>query len=235
MDIVPLGQHPDVQGLDLRAWASALFPWQVLYLMSLGFSPASTASVAVASTCGSTLGFIIGGAVGDWTARRWPNVARPLANQISLALTIPLVFLVLKGMPQSAAHATGWPGSADSWAWVGNPFIDVKSDHTSRCKRLCGLRVFHSLTSKHCCNIVCLISCLGSQAQYGRRLYDHTLAEGRHNTPFSFKTCVWAPCFVCSSLRLDSHQRIYSAKWWFESGPAAWTVDVCAWANDSCV
>lgn len=90
-------------------------------MMSLGFSPASTASVAVASTVGSAAGFIAGGAVGDWTARRWPNVARPLANQVCLALTIPLVVLALKGMPQSSARATGWPGSADGWAWVGAP------------------------------------------------------------------------------------------------------------------
>jgi len=54
---------------------------QVLYMISLGFSPASTASVAVASTVGSALGFIAGGWVGDATARRWPNLARPLANQ----------------------------------------------------------------------------------------------------------------------------------------------------------
>ena len=94
---------------------------QVLYMMSLGFSPASTASVAVASTVGSAAGFIAGGAVGDWTARRWPNAARPLANQVCLALTIPLVVLALKGMPQSSARASGWPGSADSWAWVGAP------------------------------------------------------------------------------------------------------------------
>ena len=90
-------------------------------MMSLGFSPASTASVAVASTVGSAAGFIAGGAVGDWTARRWPNVARPLANQVCLALIIPLVVLALKGMPESSARASGWPGSADSWAWVGAP------------------------------------------------------------------------------------------------------------------
>ncbi|KAK9842001.1 hypothetical protein WJX81_003541 [Elliptochloris bilobata] len=92
--------------------------YQVLYMMSLGFSPAATASMAVASTVGSALGFIAGGAVGDWTSRRWPNVSRPLANQVCLALTIPLVVLVLKGMPESSARATGWPASADSWAWA---------------------------------------------------------------------------------------------------------------------
>ena len=94
-------------------------------MMSLGFSPASTASVAVASTVGSALGFIAGGAVGDWAARRWPNASRPLANQVCLALTIPLVVLALKGMPESSARASGWPGSADGWAWV-------------RALRLCG-------------------------------------------------------------------------------------------------
>jgi len=32
---------------------------------------------------------------------------------------MPLVALVMKGMPVSAARTTGWPGSADDWAWVG--------------------------------------------------------------------------------------------------------------------
>jgi hypothetical protein len=41
------------------------------------------------------------------------------AVQVSLALTMPLMALVMKGMPVSAARATGWPGSADDWAWVG--------------------------------------------------------------------------------------------------------------------
>jgi hypothetical protein len=58
---------------------------QVLYMISLGFSPASTASVAIASTVGSALGFIAGGWVGDATARRWPDLARPLANQARCA------------------------------------------------------------------------------------------------------------------------------------------------------
>ena len=107
----------------LLGFVTCTNPDQVLYMMSLGFSPASTASVAVASTVGSAAGFIAGGAVGDWTARRWPNVARPLANQVCLALTIPLVVLALKGMPQSSARASGWPGSADGWAWVGAPWL----------------------------------------------------------------------------------------------------------------
>ncbi|KAK9843442.1 hypothetical protein WJX81_002901 [Elliptochloris bilobata] len=92
--------------------------YQLLYMQMLGFSDGTASGIAIGVTLGAALGQLAGGATGDALSRRWPNAARPFSNQLSLALTVPLIFLVLKGMPASSAHATGVPGSADKWAWA---------------------------------------------------------------------------------------------------------------------
>ena len=60
-------------------------------------------------------GFLIGGAAGDYFSRRFPDYARPVINQLSQALGLPLSVLLYKGMPASSARATGIPGSADKY------------------------------------------------------------------------------------------------------------------------
>lgn len=62
----------------------------------LGFSDRAATGVTVGVTAGAALGNLVGGASGDALARRFPNAARPFTNQLSLALTAPLIFLVLK-------------------------------------------------------------------------------------------------------------------------------------------
>ena len=70
----------------------------------LGFSDAATSGVAVAVALGAALGQLAGGASGDVLARRWRNAARPCANQLSLALTVPLIFLILKARGGPSLH-----------------------------------------------------------------------------------------------------------------------------------
>ena len=62
----------------------------------LGFSDGAATGVTVGMTAGAALGNFVGGASGDALARRFPNAARPFTNQLSLALTAPLIFLALK-------------------------------------------------------------------------------------------------------------------------------------------
>ncbi len=62
----------------------------------LGFSDAATSGVTIGVSIGLALGQLAGGASGDALARRFPNAARPFANQLSLALTVPLIYLTLK-------------------------------------------------------------------------------------------------------------------------------------------
>ena len=70
----------------------------------LGFSDGATSGVAVAVALGAAVGQLAGGASGDGLARRWPNAARPFANQLSLALTVPLIFLILKARGAPSLH-----------------------------------------------------------------------------------------------------------------------------------
>ena len=75
----------------------------------LGFSDVATSGVAVAVALGAAVGQLAGGASGDALARRWPNAARPFANQLSLALTVPLIFLILKARRAPLSHGKHKP------------------------------------------------------------------------------------------------------------------------------
>ena len=48
----------------------------------LGFSDAATSGIVLAAGFGGAVGLILGGISGDVMARRWPNIARPLSNQV---------------------------------------------------------------------------------------------------------------------------------------------------------
>ncbi len=65
----------------------------------LGFSDIAAATLSTCTTLGLACGFIIGGAAGDWLSIRYPNIARPLINQLSLLLAGPLTAVLYKAMP----------------------------------------------------------------------------------------------------------------------------------------
>lgn len=58
---------------------------------------------------GAAVGQLAGGASGDALSRRWPNAARPFSNQLSLALTVPLIFLILKARAAPSSHGEHAP------------------------------------------------------------------------------------------------------------------------------
>ena len=93
----------------------------------LGFSDAATSGVAVAVALGAAVGQLAGGASGDALSRRWPNAARPFSNQLSLALTVPLIFLILKARHAhgehecAATHAVGGLCCVRWWFYMARP------------------------------------------------------------------------------------------------------------------
>lgn len=65
----------------------------------LGFSDIGAATLSTCTTAGLALGFLIGGAAGDWLSVRFPNAARPFINQLSLLLAGPFIAVLYKAMP----------------------------------------------------------------------------------------------------------------------------------------
>ena len=72
----------------------------------LGFSDVAVATISTCLTLGLAMGFLMGGAAGDWLAMRFPNAARPAINQLSLLLSLPLSAVLFKAMP----GALSWKG-----------------------------------------------------------------------------------------------------------------------------
>ncbi|CAL5221084.1 g3211 [Coccomyxa viridis] len=86
--------------------------YKIMWLQLLGFSGWAVGLITTCTVVGAAVGFIIGGCLGDMLHARYPNAARPFANQLSMVLSTPLAIMLYKGMP-GAAHATGVPGSMD--------------------------------------------------------------------------------------------------------------------------
>ena len=69
----------------------------------LGFSDLATGALAVCASIGAAMGFLLGGGVGDFLAMKYPNIARPAVNQISLLFAGPLYVIFLKALPGERA------------------------------------------------------------------------------------------------------------------------------------
>jgi hypothetical protein len=72
-----------------------------LYLQLLGMSDFSSSILMALMLGGGALGGLLGGAIGDLAARRFPNHGRIAVTQFSVAIGIPLSFLILRvgGLP----------------------------------------------------------------------------------------------------------------------------------------
>ena len=75
----------------------------LLPLQLLGFSDWATGTLAVCTTLGAALGFLIGGWLSDMLAWRFPNAARPFINQLSAAMALPLTVVLYKAAPGAPA------------------------------------------------------------------------------------------------------------------------------------
>ncbi|CAL5229213.1 g12496 [Coccomyxa viridis] len=85
-------------------WTALVF--FTLYLQLLGMTDAA-ASVLMALFLGSTaLGGLLGGYVGDFSAKRHPQHGRIFACQFSVAIGIPFSLLILKGLPANGNPET---------------------------------------------------------------------------------------------------------------------------------
>ncbi|CAL8464837.1 g4372 [Coccomyxa elongata] len=85
-------------------WTALVF--FTLYLQLLGMSDFA-ASVLMSLFLGSTaLGGLLGGYVGDYAAKGWPQHGRIFACQFSVAIGIPFSVLILKGLPENGASHT---------------------------------------------------------------------------------------------------------------------------------
>lgn len=69
----------------------------------LGFSDWATGTLTVCTTLGAALGFLIGGALSDCLAWRFPDAARPFINQLSAAMALPLTVVLYKAAPGAPA------------------------------------------------------------------------------------------------------------------------------------
>ncbi|PNH07170.1 hypothetical protein TSOC_006380, partial [Tetrabaena socialis] len=82
-------------------------PWQALvfltlYLQLLGFSDATASGLVALFMAGSAAGSLLGGWLGDRVAERHPNHGRILLVQFSVVSGLPLMVLLLRGMPLEA-------------------------------------------------------------------------------------------------------------------------------------
>ncbi|KAK9902677.1 hypothetical protein WJX75_002341 [Coccomyxa subellipsoidea] len=79
-------------------------PWNAmvfftLWLQLLGFSDFAASLLMAVFAGGCAVGSLIGGSLGDYCARVWPERGRIMAAQFSVACGLPLSVLLLKGLP----------------------------------------------------------------------------------------------------------------------------------------
>ncbi|PSC76554.1 MFS general substrate transporter [Micractinium conductrix] len=83
-------------------------PWNALvfitlYLQLLGFSDFHSSLVAALFLFGTAFGAQLGGFIGDWAAKRYPNHGRVAVAQFSVGLGVPLSVLMFKALPYGSS------------------------------------------------------------------------------------------------------------------------------------
>eukprot|EP00928_Gymnodinium_smaydae_P014917 TRINITY_DN15476_c0_g1_i1.p1 TRINITY_DN15476_c0_g1~~TRINITY_DN15476_c0_g1_i1.p1 ORF type:complete len:479 (+),score=62.74 TRINITY_DN15476_c0_g1_i1:75-1511(+) len=104
-------------------WSALSFA--VLFFQNCGISDFHSSMLYASAVAGTAIGGVLGGCIGDRLARWSPAHGRPLTAQISVAAGIPLIALVLAGVPRNA-HSYGtfmWLmlafGLVSSWCSAG--------------------------------------------------------------------------------------------------------------------
>jgi MFS family permease len=115
-DVVRVLRIPTFQVIIAQGVVGS-FPWQalvflLLWLQLLGFSDASASSLVAVFQFGVAVGGLLGGAVADRAARRFPERGRVAVAQFSVFSGLPLVFLLFKGLPAATARAAARAAAA---------------------------------------------------------------------------------------------------------------------------
>ncbi|KAL4423578.1 hypothetical protein ABPG77_004618 [Micractinium sp. CCAP 211/92] len=85
-------------------WNALVF--NTLYLQLLGFSDFQSSLVAALFLGGTAFGAQLGGLIGDWAAKRYPNHGRVAVAQLSVGLGVPLSVAMFKALPYSSSGGT---------------------------------------------------------------------------------------------------------------------------------
>ena len=68
-------------------------------MQTIGFTDNDTAVLSVVFSLGLAVGMVAGGIVEDTSAKHLPRCGRPSVNQLSIAVTAPLVAVFFKALP----------------------------------------------------------------------------------------------------------------------------------------
>lgn len=95
-------------------------PWTAmayftLWLQLSGFSDAAASGLVAALAAGTAAGALLGGFLADRAAARLPDAGRILVAQTSVALGLPLTYVLLQVLPYSASAAAQ---STSAYFWV---------------------------------------------------------------------------------------------------------------------
>ncbi|WIA43486.1 hypothetical protein OEZ86_009949 [Tetradesmus obliquus] len=93
-----------VQGfLGSMPWSA--FAFTTLFLQLQGWSDFAASAAMAAFSAADALGALLGGAVGDWAAKRFPDHGRITACQFSVGIGVPMFALIFQGLPLGSG---GW-------------------------------------------------------------------------------------------------------------------------------
>ncbi|KAL4425866.1 hypothetical protein ABPG75_009882 [Micractinium tetrahymenae] len=89
--------------LGTTPWLALVFA--TLYLELLGFSDLQASVLVAIFLASNAVGGLLGGMLGDWAARRWPDHGRIAVCQLSVSLGVPMSALIFKGLPLEPSAA----------------------------------------------------------------------------------------------------------------------------------
>lgn len=120
-------------------------PWSVmgnmtLYLQLSGETDTSAAVLSAESTVAGMFGNLLGGMVADALTRRFGLHGRPLNAQITVAIGLPMIYLIFMGVPAGEGSFAGYFfliagfGLLGSWAQSGTNFPVLASIVPASCR-----------------------------------------------------------------------------------------------------
>ncbi|PKA60497.1 hypothetical protein AXF42_Ash017903 [Apostasia shenzhenica] len=194
---------------------SGSFPWSALafapmWLELIGFSHGATGALMSMFVVANSLGGLIGGKLGDFLAKRFPNSGRIVLSQISSGSAIPFGALLLLGLPDdpSSGMAHGvvlfTMGLSISWnaAATNNPIFAEIVPERSRTSIYALDRSFESVLSSFAPPTVGLLAehLFGYKPMPSGSNKDVSIEIDRENAASLAKalyTAIAVPMFIC--------------------------------------